>query len=135
MDAEGLKALFEPFGAVAVRRMFSGHGVYADGLCFALHLGGEVYIKADGQSEAEFSQAGSEPFIYAARGKPVKIGFWRLVASAYDDPDELKRWSGLGLSAARRAAAAKARKAAPRKTKPPKAKAGPKKKAKAGAAK
>jgi DNA transformation protein and related proteins len=38
MDADGLKALFEPFGSVAVKRMFSGHGVYADGLCFAISL-------------------------------------------------------------------------------------------------
>jgi hypothetical protein len=36
MDAESLKALFEPFGPVAVKRMFGGHGVYAAGLCFAI---------------------------------------------------------------------------------------------------
>ena len=34
MDAEGLKELFAPFGPVAVKRMFGGHGVYADGLVF-----------------------------------------------------------------------------------------------------
>ena len=49
------------------------------------------------------------------KGKPKPMAYWRLVASAYDDPEELKRWAELGLSAARRAAAAKAGKAAPKK--------------------
>ncbi len=109
MDADGLKELFAPFGPVTVKRMFSGHGVYADGLCFALHLGGEIYIKADDENRAEFAAAGSAPFVYEAKGRPVQVSFWRLVASAYDDEDELKRWAALGLGAARRAAAVKAK--------------------------
>jgi len=104
MDAEGLKELFEPFGAVAVRRMFSGYGVYADGLCFALNLGGETFLKADAETEAEFAAAGFAQFVYQGRTRPVKMGFWRLIAGAYDDPDELRRWSRLALGAARRAA-------------------------------
>ena len=32
---------------------------------------------------------------------------WRLLASAYDDSEELKRWSALAIEAERRAAAAK----------------------------
>ncbi len=108
MDAEALKALFAPFGAVAVRRMFGGHGIYADGLCFAIQGEGEVYLKVDAVNEAAFVAAGSKPFVYDAKGKAMTMSFWRLVESAYDDEDELKRWAGLGLAAARRAAAAKA---------------------------
>jgi TfoX/Sxy family transcriptional regulator of competence genes len=37
------------------------------------------------------------------------MSFWRLIASAYDDADELRRWCGLAMEAARRAAQAKAR--------------------------
>jgi DNA transformation protein len=107
MDAEGLKALFEPVGTVAVKRMFGGHGVYADGLCFAIQSQGEVYLKTDAESEKVYADAGSAPFVYVARGKPMATSYWRLVASAYDDPDELKRWSALAIEAARRVAAAK----------------------------
>ena len=107
MDAEGLKALFEPVGAVSVKRMFGGHGVYADGLCFAIQSQGEVYLKADAESEKVYADAGSAPFVYVARGKPMATSYWRLVASAYDDPEELKRWSALAIEAARRVAAAK----------------------------
>jgi DNA transformation protein len=109
MDAEGLKALFEPVGTVSVKRMFGGYGVYLDGLCFAIQSGGEVYLKGDAQSKTVFAEAGSTPFVYTARGKPMTTSYWRLLASAYDDSDELKRWSALAIEAARRAAAAKAK--------------------------
>ena len=107
MDAEGLKELFSPFGGVTVKRMFSGHGVYAEGLCFAIAIGGEVYIKADAASAPQFGAAGSRPFVYEAKGKRISVAYWLMVAAAYDDEDELKRWARLGLEAARKAAAAK----------------------------
>ena len=37
----------------------------------------------------------------------MTTSYWRLLASAYDDSDELKLWSALAIEAARRAAAAK----------------------------
>jgi DNA transformation protein and related proteins len=107
MDAEGLKALFEPFGPVTVRRMFGGAGVYAEGLCFAIEADGEVYIKADALNQPSFSTAGSAPFTYAMNGKPKSMSYWRLPEIAHDEADELWRWAGMGLEAARGAARAK----------------------------
>ncbi len=119
MDAGGLEDLFEPFGKVSVRKMFGGHGIYADGLCFAIQTDGQVYIKCDAETEAIFAAAGSSPFTYVAKGKPMRMAYWGLIESAYDDAQELKRWASLGLAAARGAAAAKTAKAkkppAPRK--------------------
>jgi DNA transformation protein and related proteins len=109
MNAEALKEFFKPFGAVAVKRMFGGHGVYAQGLCFAVESGGEVFLKVDAQSKPDFSAAGSSPFIYVARGKPITTSYWRLPAKAHDEADELIRWASLGLEAARRVAEAKAK--------------------------
>ena len=43
-----------------------------------------------------------KPFVYTARGKPMTTSYWRLLASAYDDSDELKLWSALAIEAARR---------------------------------
>jgi DNA transformation protein len=107
MDAAGLKELFSPFGPVEVRRMFGGAGVYADDLCFAIEARGEVYIKVDAETQSAFEAAGSSPFVYEMGGKPKAMGYWRLVAEAYDDTEALRRWAGLGLAAARRAAAKK----------------------------
>jgi DNA transformation protein and related proteins len=109
MDTEGLKALFEPFGSVTVRRMFGGSGISAEGLCFAIELKGEVFLKTDPLSRAHFSAAGSTPFIYAAKGKSRPTSSWRLPDGAHEEADELRRWAGMGLEAARRAAAARAK--------------------------
>jgi len=123
LDAEGLKELFAPFGAVVVKRMFGGKGAYAEELMFAMEMDGEVYLKSDAETETLFAQAGSTPFIYQGAMRPVKVNFWRLAASAYDDADELKRWRGLAMQAARRAAQAKAGKGRPGKAKRPAARA------------
>jgi DNA transformation protein and related proteins len=109
VNAEGLKELFQPFGAVTVKRMFGGAGIYAGGLCFAIELDGEVFLKTDGETEAVFSAAGSSPFVYDAKGRATTISYWRLPSAAYDEADELRRWAALGLEAARRAPAAKAK--------------------------
>jgi len=109
VNADGLKDLFAPFAAVAVKRMFGGHGVYADGLCFAVEAEGEVFVKVDAETAQAFSAAGSSPFVYSAKGRPMTMAYWRLPAAAYDDGDALRRWCALGLEAARRAAAAKAK--------------------------
>ena len=122
MNADDLKELVEPFGAVLVKRMFGGAGVYAEGLCLAIESGGEVFLKVDGETQAAFSGAGSSPFVYNARGRPMTTSFWRLPSDAYEEPEALRRWAALGLEAARRAATAKAkpkgRAKAPAKAKP-----------------
>ena len=107
MNADSIKELFAPFGAVEVKRMFGGAGVYADGLCFAIESGGEVFLKVDSETEAAFSGARSSPFVYNARGKPMTTSFWRLPSEAYDEPEALRHWAALGLEAARRVAAVK----------------------------
>ena len=109
MDAEGLKALFEPFGPVTVRRMFGGAGVYAEGLCFAIEADDEMFLKADALSQPSFSAAGSAPFTYLMKGKPASMSFGRLPAIAHEEAEELRRWANMGLEAARRAADAKAK--------------------------
>jgi DNA transformation protein len=109
MDADGLKALFEPFGPVTVRRMFGGAGIYGDGLCFAIEADGEVFIKTDEVSRASFLTAGSAAFTYVAKGKSRPTSYWSLPTAAHEDGDELRRWARMGLEAAQRAAAAKAK--------------------------
>ena len=76
MDAEGLKALFKPFGSVTVKRMFGGSGIYAEGMCFAIELKGEIFLKTDSLSRAVFSAADSAPFTYVAKGKPRPTSYW-----------------------------------------------------------
>jgi len=108
VTADEILELFAPFANVQVKRMFGGHGVYAEGFCFALEMGGEVFLKVDTETREAFASAGSSPFVHHARGKPTATSFWRLPAEA-DDPEALKRWASLGLQAARRKAVGKGR--------------------------
>ena len=110
VDREGLEELFAPFAVVSVRRMFSGHGVYFDGLCFALSIGGDVYLKVDAETQANFAAVDSRPFVYAARGREVQVGYWLLPSAAFDDEDALRRWASLAFGVARRAVAERAAK-------------------------
>jgi DNA transformation protein len=103
MDPARIEELFAPFAAVSVKRMFGGHGVYADGLFFAIEAGGEIYLKADRQSAARFQEAGSRPFVYQGKDRPITVSYWSLPDEALEDTDELVRWATFAVEAARRA--------------------------------
>lgn len=104
MDRARIEELFAPVAAVSVKRMFGGHGVYADGLFFAIETGGEVYLKADQHSAARFQEAGCRPFVYQAKNRAIAISYWSLPDQALEDGDELARWVGLAVAAALQAA-------------------------------
>ncbi len=108
MDRDFLIELFAGFGPVAIRRMFSGYGVSADGVNFALVLGGAVYLRVDAMSIPRFEAEGCGPFSYEAKGKLRTIGsYWRLPERLYDEPDEVAEWARTAHAAAERAALAK----------------------------
>lgn len=65
MDAEGLREVFACVMSVRVRRMFGGHGIYDGAIMFALEQQGEIYLKADTESEGRFVAAGRSPFVYS----------------------------------------------------------------------
>jgi len=117
MDAERIKEVFEPFGRVEVKRMFGGAGIYSDGLCFAMAIDGDIFLKVDDDNRDAFRTAGSRPFVYDMKGKPQEMNYWRLVDAALDDGAELKRWASSGFAAAKRAAAKKPVRKSPTKVK------------------
>lgn len=114
MDRAAIEDFFAPVGAVRVKRMFGGQGVYLDEAIFAIEMGGEFYLKADETTAPQFQAAGSEPFAVRMRGRATPTSYWSLPDAALDDAEELARWCALALAAARRkisaGAAAKRRK-------------------------
>jgi DNA transformation protein len=112
MDRDFLIDLFADFGPVAIRRMFSGFGISADGTNFALALRGGLYLRADDQTIPRFEAEGSKPFSYQTRAKTVTVAsYWQLPERLYDDPEELTDWAKASLAAAQRAALRKRPKA------------------------
>ena len=102
-----LEELFEPLPGVSFKRMFGGLGIFHDGVMFGLVAYEQLYFKVDKQTEQHFADAGSEPFVYEGKGKPIQMSYWTAPDAAMDDPEEFESWARLGMEAARRAAAAK----------------------------
>jgi DNA transformation protein len=107
MNLDFIRDLFAQFRPVTVRRMFSGAGLYCDGVMFGLVVRGTIYLKADETSIADFKREGSGPFTYT-RGKKSgrrsehALPYWRLPDRLYDDPDELAIWAERALAIAQR---------------------------------
>ena len=107
MDRDFLIDLFSDFGPVTIRRMFSGYGISADGINFALALRAGLYFRADDASIPHFEAEGSKPFQYQQRSTAKVItvnSYWELPARLFDDQEELAGWARAALAAAQRAA-------------------------------
>lgn len=116
MDPDHIRELFVVFGAVSVRRMFGGAGLYADGVMFGLVSDGQIYLKADAATAAAFEREGCGPFEYGTKaGKRAVMSYWRLPDRLYDDPDDLAQWAKRALAAAQRKPAAKPKRGKSRK--------------------
>jgi DNA transformation protein len=114
LDLEFIHDLFAPFGSVTIRRMFSGAGLFRDGLMFGLIVRDVIYLKADETSAGDFEREGCGPFTYTRgknSGRPSEhaLPYWRLPERLYDDPDELAEWAHKAFAIAER------KKMAPRK--------------------
>lgn len=141
MDRDYLIDLFSEFGPVVLRRMFSGYGIVADGVNFAMALRAGIIFRVDEVTIPRYEAEGAKPFQYETRDKTVVVKSYRhLPERLYDDPEELAAWAREAVEAAKRAAAKKppreksgkrkaAKKTASAKTKPKKAKPAARKKA------
>lgn len=127
MDRDYLIDLFSEFGPVVLRRMFSGFGIVADGVNFAMALRGGIIFRVDELTIPRYEAEGAKPFQYETRNKTVVVKSYRhLPERLYDDPEELAAWAREAVGAAKRAAARKQPKKKAGAHKAPAAKAVPK---------
>ena len=103
-----LQELLEKWGPVAARRMFGGHGLYHEGLMFAIVADQRLYLKTDAQNRSDFEARGLQPFTYDMKGKAVALSYWAAPDGLMDDPAEAVHWARSAWEAAARAHAAKA---------------------------
>ena len=108
-------------GPITIRRMFSGAGIFAGGVMFALVADDTLYFKADETTRAEFEAEGMHAFTYATKGgRNTLVTYWRAPERLFDDPDEMLIWARKALTIARRADAKKgAAKAKKKRTRKP----------------
>jgi DNA transformation protein and related proteins len=105
---EFLQDQLRGLGHITMRRMFSGAGIYCDGVIFALLLRDVLYFKVDDANRPAYEAEGLEPFSYPMRGKIVRMtAYWRIPERLFDEPDEMLEWARAALAAGRRAAETK----------------------------
>jgi len=104
---EHLRELFAPGAQFEARRMFGGWGVYLDGLMCGLVADGQLYLKTDAQTRIAFDAAGSAPFVYAGKGKPITMSYWSAPEEALESSEAMAPWAARAQIAARTAASAK----------------------------
>ena len=94
------------FGPVSARRMFGGHGLYVDGLMFALIADDRLYLKSDATLQPEFAKRQLAPFSYQRAGRTATImSYHEAPPEVFDDRSEMLAWARLAHAAALRARA------------------------------
>ena len=103
---EFLLEQFEPLGQITARAMFSGYGLYCNGVFFAIVAKHSLYLKTDDENRAEFEARGLRRFRPFENGKSV-MPYYEAPAEMFEDPDMLKHWAGGSVQAGIRAQAKK----------------------------
>jgi DNA transformation protein len=95
--------LLRHWAPVAVRRMFSGHGLYRGDVIFALIINDVLYFKTDALNRPKYEAAGMAPFSYTRSGRPTVITSYHAVPSDLLEGDgELADWAEQAYEAALR---------------------------------
>jgi DNA transformation protein len=83
-----------------VKRLFGGWAFLRDGEMFAMHLGDQLYFRADAALRAALEAEGAEPFTYRKKDKMVTVGkFLSAPDACLDDEDLLLAWGRRAMAA------------------------------------
>ena len=102
--------LTQSIGPSYAKSMFGGHGVFLDGLMFGLIADGVLYLKADEQTQKNFTAKGLGPFTYNKKGKDFKMSYYQAPEEALENEDDMQPWARDAFDVALRAASKKRKK-------------------------
>ena len=102
--------LFAEISGITSVSMFGGLGIYKEGIFFALIFDGELYFKADDINRANYENAGSHPFVYQGKNKPITLSYWLLPEEIMEDETQLREWVDAAVEASKRSKASKSSK-------------------------
>jgi DNA transformation protein len=95
--------LLQPWAAVAARRMFSGVGLFRDGLMFGLVIRDTLHFKTDDINRGDYEAAGMAPFSYERAGRGiVAMSYHAVPLDLLDDGDALRVWAQRAYEVAQR---------------------------------
>ncbi len=90
----------QPLGPVRARAMFGGHGIYIDGLMFALVADDVLYLKTGANNLPDYEQRGLARFSYQRGARTVVMSYSEAPAEIFDDADAMALWAGKAVEAA-----------------------------------
>lgn len=99
--AQSLAARLLTLGPVEARSMFSGAGLFLDGVCFALVTQGTVFLKVDDRNRPDFERARMGPFRPWEDRDTALVTFYEAPASVVKDARKFTAWAAKALDAAR----------------------------------
>ena len=89
------------------KSMFGGHGLFCEGLMFALIGDGALYFKVDEENEDEFRQLDLPRFTYLRKGEEASLGYRLAPDEVFQHPGMMRPWLQSAWEAAIRADDAK----------------------------
>ena len=96
--------LMQSIGPVETRRMFGSHGMFLEGLMFALISKNTLFLKADEETKADFLDLGLEVFAYQRQGKDMALSYYQAPEEALEHVGEMNVWANKAYGAALRKA-------------------------------
>jgi DNA transformation protein and related proteins len=88
---------------IHVRAMFGGHGIYQGDVMFAIVISGELYFKADEQTQGAYIERGLQPFTYESRRKIVSMHYYAAPPEVFDEAKTMEHWAQQAIAVALRA--------------------------------
>jgi DNA transformation protein and related proteins len=80
------------FGAITIRKMFGGAGLYFDDFIFGLITGSDMfYLKVDGTNKADYESKGMTAF--GATEKSKGMPYYEVPVEVLEDRTELAIWA------------------------------------------
>ena len=95
--------LLEGHCSANATRMFGGHGLFRDGLMFAIVADETLYLKVDAGNLKDFTGRGLEPFTYQRQNKQTALSYYRAPDECLEEPEAMIRWADNAYAAALRA--------------------------------
>jgi DNA transformation protein and related proteins len=92
--------LLSSLGPCKAVRMFGGWGISVDGMNVALIAWDTLYLKTNAETQPQWLDAGGQPFVYEAKGKPMHLNYHTPPDEALESPALMAPWARLALRAA-----------------------------------
>ena len=75
---------------ISTKPMFSGTGIFLDGVIVAFVTGGELYFKCDKELKEKYLKEGCHTFNFEKNGKVVELGYITATEDMIEDREKIE---------------------------------------------